>query len=56
MTIGDILVNTNRATLENLLPLTEVKTQEDFAQFEKKGYTVGITAEEFQKKIPAFAG
>ena len=56
MTIGDILVNTNRATLENLLPLTEVKTQEDFAKFEKKGYTVGITAEEFQKKIPAFAG
>ena len=52
MTIGDILVNTNRATLENLLPLTEVKTQEDFAKFEKKGYTVGITAEEFQKKYP----
>lgn len=52
MTIGDILVNTNRATLENLLPLTEVKTQEDFAKFEKKGYTVGITVEEFQKKYP----
>lgn len=52
MTIGDILVNTNRATLENLLPLTEVKTQEDFAKFEKKGYIVGITAEEFRKKYP----
>ena len=52
MTIGDILVNTNRATIENLLPLTEVKTQEDFAKFEKKGYIVGITAEEFQKKYP----
>ena len=52
MTIGDILVNTNRANLDNLLPLTEVKTKEDFAKFKKKGYTVGMTAGEFQEKYP----
>ena len=52
MTIGDILVNTNRANLENLLPLTEVKTKEDFAKFKEKGYTVGMTAGEFQAKYP----
>ena len=52
MTIGDILVNTNRANLDNLLPLTEVKTKKDFAKFKKKGYTVGMTAGEFQEKYP----
>lgn len=52
MTIGDILVNTNRANLNNLLPLSEVKTKEDFAKFKKKGYTVGMTAGEFQEKYP----
>lgn len=52
MTIGDILVNTNRANLDNLLPLTEVKTKKDFAKFKKKGYTVGMTAWEFQEKYP----
>ena len=52
MTIGDILVNTNRANLNNLLPLSEVKTKKDFAKFKKKGYTVGMTAGEFQEKYP----
>lgn len=52
MTIGDILVNTNRANLDNLLPLTEVKTKEDFTKFKKKGYAVGMTAGEFQEKYP----
>lgn len=52
MTIGEILVNTNRANLNNLLPLSEVKTKKDFAKFKKKGYTVGMTAGEFQEKYP----
>lgn len=52
MTIGDILVNTNRANLNNLLPLSEVKTKKDFAKFKKNGYTVGMTAGEFQEKYP----
>ena len=52
MTIGDILVNTKRANLNNLLPLSEVKTKKDFAKFKKKGYTVGMTAGEFQEKYP----
>lgn len=36
MTIGDILVNTNRANLDNLLPLTEVKTKKDFAKSRRR--------------------
>lgn len=37
MTIGDILVNTNRANLNNLLPLSEVKTKKGFRQIQEEG-------------------
>lgn len=54
MTIGDILVNTNRANLNNLLPLSEVKTKEDFAKFKKKGYTVVLSRRISVRVLPSY--
>ena len=52
MTIGDILIQTNQASLDTMLPLTAVQTNADIERYYKKGYSVGITANEFAKKYP----
>lgn len=52
MTVGDILVSINQASLDTMLPLTAVQTNADIERYYKKGYSVGITANEFAKKYP----
>lgn len=52
MTVGDILVSVNQASLETMLPLTAVQTSADIERYYKKGYSVGLTANEFAKKYP----
>lgn len=52
MTIGDILIQTNQASLETMLPLTAVQTSADIERYYKEGYSVGLTANEFAKKYP----
>ena len=52
MTVGDILVSINQASLDTMLPLTAVQTSADIERYYKKGYSVGITANEFAKKYP----
>lgn len=52
MTIGDILVSNSKANLDNLLPLTEVRTREDIKRYCDAGYGVGMTAGEFSEKYP----
>lgn len=50
MTIGDILIQTNQANLDTMLPLTAVQTSADIERYYKEGYSIGITATEFAKK------
>lgn len=52
MTVGDILVSVNRASLETMLPLTAVQTSADIERYYKEGYSVGMTASDFAKKYP----
>lgn len=52
MTVGDILVSINQASLETMLPLTAVQTSADIERYYKEGYSIGITATEFVKKYP----
>ena len=52
MTIGDILIQTNQASLDTMLPLTAVQTNADIERYYKEGYSIGITATEFAKKYP----
>ena len=52
MTVGDILVSINQASLETMLPLTAVQTSADIERYYKEGYSVGLTANEFAKKYP----
>lgn len=52
MTVGDILVSINQASLETMLPLTAVQTNADIERYYKEGYSVGLTANEFAKKYP----
>ena len=52
MTIGDILIQTNQANLDTMLPLTAVKTSADIERYYKEGYNVGMTASDFAKKYP----
>lgn len=52
MTVGDILVSVNQASLETMLPLTAVQTSADIERYYKEGYSVGLTANEFAKKYP----
>lgn len=52
MTVGDILVSVNQASLETMLPLTAVQTSIDIERYYKEGYSVGLTANEFAKKYP----
>lgn len=52
MTVGDILVSVNQASLETMLPLTAVQTSADIKRYYKEGYSVGLTANEFAKKYP----
>lgn len=52
MTVGDILVSVNQASLETMLPLTAVQTSADIERYYKEGYSIGITATEFAKKYP----
>lgn len=52
MTIGDILIQTNQASLDTMLPLTAVQTSADIERYYKEGYSVGLTANEFAKKYP----
>lgn len=52
MTIGDILIQTNQASLDTMLPLTAVQTSADIERYYKEGYSIGITATEFAKKYP----
>lgn len=52
MTVGDILVSINQASLETMLPLTAVQTSADIERYYKEGYSIGITATEFAKKYP----
>lgn len=52
MTIGDILIQTNQANLDTMLPLTAVKTSADIERYYKEGYSVGMTASDFAKKYP----
>lgn len=47
MTVGDILVSINQASLETMLPLTAVQTSADIERYYKEGYSIGITATEF---------
>ena len=54
MTVGDILVSINQASLETMLPLAAVKTSADIERYYKEGYSVGITANEFAKKFRGF--
>lgn len=52
MTVGDILVSINQASLETMLPITAVQTSADIERYYKEGYSIGITATEFAKKYP----
>ena len=52
MTIGDILVSNSKANLDNLLPLTEVRTREDIKRYSDAGYGVGMTVGEFASRYP----
>lgn len=52
MTVGDILVSINQASLDTMLPLTAVQTSADIERYYKEGYSIGITASEFAKKYP----
>lgn len=52
MTIGDILIQTNQANLDTMLPLTAAKTSADIERYYKEGYSVGMTASDFAKKYP----
>lgn len=52
MTVGDILVSVNQASLETMLPLTAVQTSADIERYYKEGYSVGMTASDFAKKYP----
>ena len=52
MTIGDILIQTNQASLDTMLPLTVVQTSADIERYYKEGYNVGMTASDFAKKYP----
>ena len=52
MTVGNILVSINQASLETMLPLTAVQTSADIERYYKEGYSVGLTANEFAKKYP----
>lgn len=52
MTIGDILIQTNQASLDTMLPLTTVQTSADIERYYKEGYSVGMTASDFAKKYP----
>lgn len=52
MTVGDILVSINQASLDTMLPLTAVQTNADIERYYKEGYSVGLTANEFAKKYP----
>lgn len=52
MTIGDILIQTNQASLDTMFPLTAVQTNADIERYYKEGYSIGITATEFAKKYP----
>lgn len=52
MTIGDILIQTNQANLDTMLPLTAVQTSADIERYYKEGYSVGMTASDFAKKYP----
>lgn len=52
MTIGDILIQTNQASLDTMLSLTAVQTSADIERYYKEGYSVGLTANEFAKKYP----
>lgn len=52
MTIGDILIQTNQANLDIMLPLTAVQTSADIERYYKEGYSVGMTASDFAKKYP----
>ena len=52
MTVGDILVSINQASLDTMLPLTAVQTSADIERYYKEGYSIGITATEFAKKYP----
>lgn len=50
MTIGDILVSTSKANLDNLLPLTKVQTREDIKKYSDAGYGVGMAVGEFSER------
>lgn len=52
MTIGDILLQNNKATLDNMLPLCKVQTADDIKRYIAMGYCVGMTANEFSEKYP----
>ena len=52
MTVEDILVSINQASLDTMLPLTAVQTSADIERYYKEGYSIGITATEFAKKYP----
>lgn len=52
MTIGDILLQNNKATLDDMLPLSKVQTADDIKRYLAMGYCVGMTADEFSKKYP----
>lgn len=52
MTIGDILIQTNQASPDTMLPLTTVQTSTDIERYYKEGYSVGLTASDFAKKYP----
>lgn len=52
MTVGDILVSVNQASLDTMLPLTAVQTSADIERYYKEGYSVGMTAGDFAKKYP----
>lgn len=52
MSVSELLLDINQATLDNLLPLTKVNSEKDIERYKAKGYTVGMTAEEFHERYP----
>lgn len=50
--IGDIIADANYITEKALLPLSAIRTESDKTRYEKKGYLIGYTYDEWPEKYP----
>lgn len=52
MTYKKLMVDSGKASLDTLLPLTKVQTEADVKKYRTAGYQIGMTAKEFEERYP----